>query len=258
MTDTDSVLASLHEFLSGERVPERSILVVNWRGSEPVRQLLEETFGPLPLEVEEREEPEREENLVALVEDGEVVATSSLRSLREAVLFVNTDLYRTGLSGIEKYEAPDVLTELDEMSFDLRGLPASTKEKLLLVVMSRFIEKRALEVGEGRLDVAFQKLSRMEDEYGTKQVYERLADTDLDIHVYGVPDATPGPDGFTVHAGETESYRRSWFVVFDPPAGNEPAALLAVETGPNRWDSMWTYDRDRVERLQTLIRSGFS
>jgi len=258
MVDTDGVLPSFRDFLAKQEAPERSILVVNWTGPEQVRRLLEETFGPLPLDVEERNRPERGENLIILVENGDVVATSSLQSLQDAVLLVNADLYKTGLSGIETYEAPDVLTELDEMRFDLRGFPASTKEKLLLVVMSRFIEKRALEVGEGRLDVAFQELSRMEDEYGTKRVYKRLAETDLDVHVYGVADVELDVDEFTVHAGESEPYRRSWFVVFDAPDGEEPAALLAVETGPNRWDSMWTYNRDRVERLQELIRSGFS
>ena len=257
MVEIDGVLRSFHDFLAKQEAPERSILVVNWTGPEQVRQLLKETFGPLPLEVEERNQPKQGENLIILVEDGDVVATSSLQSLQDAVLLVNADLYKTGLSGIEKYEAPDVLTELDEMRFDLRGFPASTKEKLLLVVMSRFIEKRALEVGEGRLDVAFQELSRMEDEYGTKRVYRRLAETDLDVHVYGVPDVNLDVDEFTVHAGEAEPYRRSWFVVFDAPGDEEPAALLAVETGQNEWDSLWTYDPDRVERLQELIRSGF-
>ncbi|WP_254839862.1 DICT sensory domain-containing protein [Natronomonas marina] len=254
---SDDVLEAFREFLSRQRAPERELLVVNWEGPEAVERLLEETFGQLPLDIEKRHDPDRGDNIIVLIEDEEVVATSTLESLQQAVLLVNVDLYKTGLSGIEKYEAPDVLTALDEMLFTLRGFPASTKEKLLLVVMSRFIEKRALEVGEGRLDVAFQELSRMEDEYGTRKVYERLADSDLAVEVYGVPDSMPDLDDIEVNAGETAGYRRSWFVVFQPPPGEEPAALLAIETGPNEWDSMWTYDRDRVERLGEIIESSF-
>jgi hypothetical protein len=255
--ESDEVLEAFRRFLPARQAPEREILVVNWEGPEQVRRLLEEAFGSLPVELEERNRPEMGENLVVLVDEGEVVATSSLESLQQAVLLVNVDLYRRGLSGIDKYEAPDVLTAIDERLFSLRGFPASTKEKLLLVVILRFIEKRALEAGEGRLDVAFQELSHMDDEYGTEKVYQRLADSDLEVHVYGVPDTTPEVDGITVHAGRAERYRRSWFVVFQPPPGEEPAALLAVETGPNEWDSMWTYDCGRVDRLGDIIETGF-
>jgi len=252
---SDEVLGSFREFLSTQRAPEREVLVVNWEGPEQIRRLLEKAFGSLPVDLAEQDRPDMGDDLVVLLEEGDVVATSSLESLQRAVLLVNVDLYRTGLSGIDRCEAPDVLTAMDEMLFFLQGFPASSKEKLLLVVMSRFIEKRALEVGAGRLDVAFQELSRMEDEYGTQRVYRRLADSDLEVHVYGVPDSMPAIDGITVHAGESDAYRRSWFVVFQPPPGEEPVGLLAIETGPNEWDSMWTYDRERVGRLSDVIRT---
>ena len=256
---SDRVIDSFREFLGAQRAPERELLVVNWDGPEQVEALLRRTFGSLSIDLKRRHRPEMGENLVVLAEDGAIVASSPLEALQQAVLFVNVDLYRTGLSGIDRYEAPDVLTAMDEMLFSLRGFPASAKEKLLLVVMSRFIEKRALEAGQGRLDVAFQELSRMEDEYGTAKVYERLAKSDLEVHVYGVPDAVPEVGGITVHAGESERYRRSWFVVFRPPPGEEPAALLAMEAGPNEneWDAMWTYDRGRVGRLGDIVENGF-
>ena len=250
-------LASFGQFLANQTAPERTILVVNWDAPEQIERLLEQTVDPLPVDLERGVDPDRGQNLVYLLEDGEVVATSTLEALQQAVLLVNTDLYATGLSGIEQYEAPAVLTELDEMRFTLRGFPASTREKLLLVVMSRFIEKRALEVGTGRLDVAFQELSRVHDEYGTGQVYARLADTDVDVHVYGVPDADPDLDGITVHRGETPAYRQSWVVVYRAPAHEEPAALLAVETDANEWDAMWSYDRERVRRLGATVESEF-
>lgn len=182
---------SLRGFIEPRNVPKRSLIIVNREGPEPVRRLFEETFQNVPLEVDEKALPEVENDTVLLVEDEEIIASSPLSELQDAVLLVNVDLYKTGLSGIDKHEAPDVLTALDEMVFTLRGFPESTKEKLLLVVMSRYIERRALQVGAGRLDTAFQQLSRMRDEYGTRVVYDRLEETDVDTHVYGLPDEVP-------------------------------------------------------------------
>lgn len=248
---------SLRGFFDEADTLERSLAVINREQPEQIQSLFEGAFEPLSVTIEERYMPESPDDIVALLEDGEIIAVSPLEALQNAVLLVNVDLYKTGLSGIDKYEAPDVLTELDEMVFRLRGFPASTKEKLLLVVMSRFIERRALEVGEGRLDVAFQQLSRIDDEYGTRKVYERLADTDVDVHAYGVPDDEPSIDGITVHTGTDERYRRSWFVVYDSEGDEEPAALLAVEIGSNEWESMWTYDQTRVERMRQYICERF-
>jgi hypothetical protein len=254
---SDKVPASFRQFLADQSAPERTLLVVNWDAPEQIDRLLEKTVEPLPVDLQHRVDPDRGDNTVVLLEEGEVVATSTLEALQRAVLLVNVDLYKSGLSGIEKYEAPDVFVELDETLFTLRGYPAAAKEKLLLVVMSRFIEKRAIEVDAGRLDVGFQNLSRVRDEYGTREVYARLADTGVDVHVYGVPDADPALEGITVHRGETPAYRRSWVVVFRAPAHEEPAALLAVETGANEWDAIWTYDRERVRRLGATIESEF-
>lgn len=253
-----TAIESLWAFLKAGDVPERSLVVANREEPEQVQRLFEEAFGSLKVDIEELEVPSEATNVVVLVENGEVVATSPLKAVQNAVLFVNVDLYKTGLSGIDKYEAPDVITELDEMVFTLRGFPASTKEKLLLVVMSRFIEQRALKVGDGRLDAAFQKLSRIEDEYGTRVVYNRLSETEVDVHVYGIGDSIPQQPGITVHADDGELYRRSWFVVFTPDDPNEePAALLALETDDNTWKAMWTYDPERIERLQQHIIENF-
>jgi hypothetical protein len=89
--------------------------------------------------------------------------------------------------------------------------------------MSRYIERQALESGAGRLDVAFQQLSRMRGEYGTKRTYERLLRTELDVHVYGVPDTD----------------------------------LVAVENDRNTWRATWTYDRGRVGAIQDHIVEQF-
>lgn len=69
----------------------------------------------------------------------------------------------------------------------------SNNEKLVLVVLSRYIEKQAFNAGDGTLQTTFQRLARLDDEHGTKRVYDRLSKTDLDVHVYGSPIGNPPP-----------------------------------------------------------------
>ncbi|MFB6218363.1 MAG: DICT sensory domain-containing protein [Halobacteriaceae archaeon] len=237
--------------------PERSLVVVNRTEADAVQGLLEGAFADQPVAVAEDRVPDGEENLVVLVRDGEVVATSPLSAVMNACLLVNSDLYRTGPSGIDRNRAPAVITRLDETVFDLRGYPASNSEKLLLVVVSRFIEGLALETGAGRLRSSFQRLSRIDRELGTRAVYDRLDDSGVAVHVYGADDWEPPADWeLAVHTGDHEGYRRSWCVVFVPPGGRH-AALIALERAPNEWRGMWTYDPAKVRRTDEIIAGEF-
>ena len=243
---------------------EKTLLLVNVTDAavEPQQRLLERVFDTETVDVATRELPEGEQNLVCLVDDGEVVATSPWSELKQSFLLINTDRYRTGTKQIETGSFPDVLTGLDEIEFTVRGYPASNKEKLLLVVISRFIEFQALSVGRGEFDASFQLLSRLDDEYGTRRVYEWLAESDVSTHVYGVRDGPTVVDelDLTVHANDDPELRRLWFVVYTPPesmAETEPIALIAKETGPNVWRGLWTYDADRVQRVQRYVRDRF-
>lgn len=255
------MVPAFEPILATEMARDRRLVVVDDDQPGPVFDLFEDAFGGLnvDLDLAETDGKSGSEAIVALIEDGEVVATSPMDRVRNAVLLVNGDLYKTGLSGIDKHDAPEVLTELDDRVYSLRGFPASAKEKLLLIVMSRYIERHALEVGAGRLDVAFQKLSRVTDEYGTERVYRRLADSDVSVKAYGVPDVDAptepgGIEGVDVYPGSADRFRLSWFVVFSPPKpGPDPAALLAVEAESNVWRSIWTYDPKRVAKIRRRI-----
>lgn len=155
---------------------------------------------------------------------------------------------------------------VDDVEFVVEGFPHLKKKKLILVVISRFNEHRALENGSGKLHSTFQRLSRPDDEYGTQTMYERLGDSDVETHVYGIrddPDAITGRD-VQVHSNDTEAHRRSWVLAFTPDdgtprSGTEPthAALVAIEVGPNVWRGIWTYDNARVERIQSYIKQHF-
>lgn len=254
-----SAVDRLASVIADSDAPDQSLVVANRTEVDPVQRLLETTFEGQSVDVTEIERQSAESDTVLLVRGGEVVASSPLRAVSDACLLVNSDLYRTGPGGTDPSHAPDVITELDETVFDLRGFPASAKEKLLLVLISRFIEARALEHGEGVLRATFQELSRLANEGGTLEVYRRLADTPVSVHVYGRGDwSVPSKLNVHVHTGDHEGYRRSWCVSFVPPAGGDRhAAMVALETDENRWRGTWTYDAEKVRQVSDILAEEF-
>jgi hypothetical protein len=256
----DDLPPSLSGFIDEAGSADKTLLLVNRTEPKPFADLLSEAFENQSVTVAEKHVPEGPDNVVCLVEDGVVTATTPLSELAEAFLLVNVDRYRTGTRQPDLGTFPEVLTGLSDVEFVVSGFPQSVKEKLLLIVISRFIEHRALTNGTGELHSTFQRLSRLDDEYGTRKMYEQLAASDVDTHIYGVrddPDVIADLD-LTVHEGSTDEYRRSWVVVFTPDgsaAGH--VALIALEIGPNVWRSVWTYDADRAERIRSYIREHF-
>lgn len=250
---------SLERFLDRPTEPQRSLVVVNRTAVEPIQRMLENLFADQNVHVDEQANEEYDDDTVLLVEDGEVIATSPLQALEESILIVNSDLFKTSAQNFETIEVPAVLDGLTDHLFTLRGYPDSNKEKLLLIVVSRQIEQLAYTHGEGTLRTSFQRLSRLEDERGTRDVYNTLADSDVDVHIYGRPDWVPSPNfEVTMHGGYKDDFRRSWFVLYNPPPGKrdayDSAVLVAVEQEPRQWDGFWTYRRDVVADVAEYIR----
>ena len=234
---------------------ERSLVLVEEDHPETMANLLEGVFADQPVAVETTETSATEEDTVLLVADGEVVASSPLAALQDAILLINSDLFTTGTRSVDEVEVPDVLAGLADVPFRLRGYPESNAEKLLLIVYSRFVERQALEADAGRLRASFQRLSRINDEVGTRRVYERLGESGVDVHVYGVPDWDPSSDlEVTCHGGRSLDLKRAWFVVFSPLDGaGSPHGLLAYETEQRRWHGFFTTDPARVSEIDAAI-----
>jgi hypothetical protein len=247
--------SSLEEFVDEAGRADLSLVVFNRSGPAELTALLDRAFETQSVDVADVTLPAGPDDVVCLVEDGRVAETTPFSRLAETFLLVNADRYRTAA---ERRRLPDVLTGLDGAAFEVRGFPASNKEKLLLVVVSRFVEWRALDAGAGELHATFQRLSRLDDEHGTRQVYERLAASGVDTHVYGVrDDPTAAVDlDVTVHGGDHDEYRDSWVVLFAPPDG-PGVALVAVETGSNRWRGTWFEDGETVARVRAYLDRRF-
>jgi len=246
---------TLESFVDELPEQDRTLVVLNRTEPEQVTSLLGATFPERDVPTIEREAADAETDLLLLVEDGTVVARSPMAEIGDHLLYVNSDIYRTGTRELEDVVIPEVLMAMDEHPFRLRGYPESDREKLVLIAISRLIERRAWEAGDGTLRASFQELGRIQDEIGTRKVYESLVDTDLDVHLYGTAEDLPPKDlRGIVHAGETEDFRRSWFVLFNPPDGTDGSiALVAYEIEPRTWSGFWTYDPVRVQRIERYI-----
>lgn len=253
-------VGSLRDFFDEITRPNRHLVVLNQESPYPVRSLFDELLDGQPVSIRDRNDDDLDPDTVALVEDGEILAQSTLDELLESVLLINSDLYKTGAIDLEEITLPAVLQGLDEVPFRLRGYPASNKEKLLLISISRVIERIAAETDCGRLRVSFQHLSRLDDEKGTYDVYETLADSDVQLHLYGTGTGSATEElSATVHTGTSYPYRRSWFVVFQPPTDGpltDHAALVALEDEPNVWDGFWTFRPELVDRIERYIATN--
>lgn len=245
-------------FIDATETNEATLLVLNRTEPAPLLDLLKRTFDRQPLAVVEQEIPGPVTDEVLLLDASGVIANSQLEELARGYLMINADRYRTGTNDLAEEAVPAVLRELSGLTFELRGYPESVKEKLLLIVLSRFVEARALRVDAGELRVGFGRLSRLDDELGTRGVYERLGASGVETHLYGIGSETTNyPDGLVVHEGEDVAYKRSWFLVFEPPEDEDAAALLARKIGDNEWRGTWTFDTDVVHSAAAHVRERF-
>ncbi|MFC4406080.1 DICT sensory domain-containing protein [Haloarchaeobius iranensis] len=150
--------------------------------------------------------------------------------------------------GIDDTDHEPLLLPLKETTF-------TSYDSGRMMDVTREIEDRAFRYGTGELHVGFQELSRFTDQ---TDVYRRLATTDLDIHIYGAPDATVDVDGLQVHASDDEELRLTWFVAFDGgDTPEEKCALLAREGEVEGFYGCWTYDPDVVDRVVEYLSGRY-
>jgi hypothetical protein len=249
---------SLSDFFESRGSPEWSVQIVNRTDSDPVQRMIEDLFEGLSIDVSNMDFPEQDDDLLMLLRDGDVVKTSSFDAIKNTLLMVNSDLYRTGGTALEDIDPPDVITQLSDTLFRLRGYPESNTEKLVLTLISRYIEYRAWVQEAGTLRTSFQRLSLLDEEQGTRDVYDRLGDcSSLDVHVYGIPDWDPPETlGVTIHGVSDEEIAQHWFVIYE--GDDRPGvAMLAVEVGSNEWHGFWTFDQNEIGRINQYVRQAY-
>jgi hypothetical protein len=118
-----------------------------------------------------------------LKNDREIYQTS-IDSLRDTIIMTNSDQYMTATDQLENIKFSDLILKLTGKSFYLKGYPKSHNEKLILITISRYIEKLSYENG-GKHYATFQDISRLDDEIGTYEIYDNLSDSVDDLNLYG-------------------------------------------------------------------------
>ncbi|MFC7020503.1 MULTISPECIES: DICT sensory domain-containing protein [Haloarcula] len=244
---------SLSELIAGVEGHEQTLTVYN--AGDDVSDELRAQFADRNIRVEtERTESGRPGEFVTLSDDGEVVTATSLAAFRDELGSGSA----TGSVGDSPYRP--LLDHLDETMFTSWSIDR-------LVAASREIEDRAWRVGRGALHAGFQTTTTLE---GERDLYERLGETDVDVHAYAYPDSDPPThdrftlhhppthDRFTLHLERASEIENSWFVVFDGGGDDEQkSALLAEEREPRAFYGFWTYDPSTVDYILEHLESTY-
>ncbi|MFB6361720.1 MAG: DICT sensory domain-containing protein [Halobacteriales archaeon] len=254
----DPVPASLSQFIDRVGASEWAVQIVNRTAPDAIEEMLEDLFDGLTIDMTEEQLQDTDDDMVLLLNEGEPVASSPLSIVRDTLLLVNSDLYKTGTADIENIDPPDIILELADTVFSVRGFPESNIEKLVLTLISRYIEHQAWSRETGTLRSSFQRLSRLDDEQGTRRVYERLGQLPgLDVHAYGLPDWDPPEEmGLNIHEVTDDEIMQHWFVVYQTSTGQN-AAMLAVKSGLHEWDGYWTFDQSQIRSMNEYITQTF-
>jgi KaiC/GvpD/RAD55 family RecA-like ATPase len=244
------VAGSLRAIFDSVRADAPTLTVSNYSGPPEELAVIERYFDRHGVAVREASMDVEHPRSVALLHRGDdLLASESVPALRGAI-----DIQSATTDGFEERHSSDLLTKLERSVFG-----ASAAEKGLLIDVSHSIELLANRTDTGRLHAGFQRLSNLVDDAQAARIYERLAASGVDVHVYGVPDTEVTLPGVTVHEGDSDEIRESWFVVYD--GGGDPdrtAALLAHELEPtNEYDGFWTYEGDIVADIDTYLTETY-
>jgi len=258
MAEDHRVPESLSTFVDRKEPSEWSVQLINPTEPEPILKMADNLFGGLDAEISQAEIEGIEDDQIIVIRDGEVVVSSPLKNLKTTLLLVNSDLYLTGARSLDKVDIPVAVKELSDTVFTLSGYPDSNTEKLVLTLVSRHIEQHAANAQTGTLRTSFQRLSRLDDERGTREVYEQLGQIEgLETHIYGIPDWVPPSEmGLSVHEVRDSEIRNTWFVVYLSETGTD-RAMLATRNGQNTWRGYWTQNPPEVRIIDKYISQNF-
>lgn len=196
---------------------------------------------------------EREPRLVtqfaSFLPDENLVAVSTLDEFDGDFLLVDSSFEVVGLLPRDRIDAPELVVRVEEATF----LVAAGNTPLL-TEMSHHIEELALDCDVGTLTTGMQELSRLA-EPRTRSIYERLATSGVETHVFGRPGGSDPELGIETHGLETDEITESWFVVYRADSGS--AALVATEIEPDTYRGFWTFEADRVRDVLSYVRETY-
>lgn len=247
---TGPVADSFHEILASVRSESPTLTVLNHDGPSEELGVVEQYFDRQGVAVRTASLDVDEPHSVALLHHGDdLLGSESVTAVRSAI-----ELDAAADNDFDTRRTSDLLTNLERSVFGARAA-----DKSLLIDVSHSIELLANRTQTGKLHAGFQQLSNLVGSEQAARIYERLSESGVEVHVYGVPDTDIEFRGVSVHDIDTPEIRESWFVVYD--GGGDPerqAALLTVEINDsNQYKGFWTYDSDIVQQIGRYVEATY-
>lgn len=241
---------SLHGLIEEVAAERQTLTVLNYDDDASLLESLETYFERLNVEVRTTETPtETPRNTAILHRGSDPVDMAPVRILDRAVRIERAD----DAADFETVERPTLLRRAENDCYRVDG-----GGKQYLIDISRLVEEEALDVGRGTLYTGFQRLDRIDDEYGTSRIYERIAASLVDTHLFGQSGDVPDAGSHTLHTEPDGELVVAWFVVFDG-GGNDDrkVALVCEETDPGTYRGFWTRRPDLVDRTVASLRERY-
>ncbi len=243
---SDSTTAPLDDLVGEVEASGVTLTLYNPTASEKHLEPIENHFDVTTVSVRRSATTDGVPENFAVLHDGdEFVSACDVDALRAAVdpasAFAPTESPRS--------DTPALLSDIDQSTFTEYG-------KRRMILASRDIEKRAWRAGSPTIHVGFQEFSRLRTQL---DLYRRLSER-LTVHLYGEPDWEPPVENVVLHGYSTDEIRDHWFVVFEPPNGDDepgPCVILAEEREPNVYAGFWTGRRPLADRLLARLESAY-
>jgi hypothetical protein len=196
---------NLQKAIEFVRTLEKELALFNVDSADPIAAELTAFFETQNVRITRNRTPSGTPSKIAVLSTrSEVLTVVDLTTLRELVAHSPAGTDDVGI-GDTAYEA--VLGHLKETTF-------TSYDTEQMFYASREIEDRAHRVGHGTIHAGFQQCSTMNRQ---RSIYTELARQGLDVHMYGVPDATEYQPGTDLHERDSRNrhdvvrrLRRCW------------------------------------------------
>lgn len=253
------MIDNIIEELKSDSESNYNIRISQKNTPDPIYNMIEKIFLKQDnLEVERIKSADFDK--IDIIKDSSVIHSSSVDKIRDSILMTNSDEYITKRDQFDDIEFPDSILKLTGESFYLRGYPKAYNEKLILISISRYIEKLSYDNG-GKHYATFQNIGRLNDEIGTYNIYKSLSNKVDSLNLYGLPSDNMRSIIDDIDAnyniGDSEPHRRLWVVIHISEEHTAALAALENEEKENEWTAIWTFNRDDVLQLEKTMNKYF-
>lgn len=246
---------SLSGFVDEIKEREKTLTVFTAAEDEQLFDELEEFFGIQNITVRQgRVDPDGPQNFVVLHQEGNAVAVSTLEDVRNSLFLGGASSRIRGEMSLAEDESPDVINSLGNTTFSVDG-----DDRHLVTQISHYIQDLAHDAGDGVLHAGVQRLSNLDTSADSYELYSKIADAGVEVHVYGRPDATVSGDAVHVHSPDAEEVVTTRFAVFDG-AGDDAmkAAMIAIGPEDGEYRGFWTFEASIVDDVREYLEGAYS